>query len=166
MARAASPGSRAAAAAGSRVRRAWDLLAPLPLGRWLFSRLLGWLAPYTGSMGATVELFTPGHVRVRLPDRRRVRNHLDSIHAIALTNVAELASGLAVTAALPPGVRGIPVALRIEYLKKARGTVVAECITAVPAITADCEHVAHVAVRDEAGDEVARGAVTWKLGPA
>jgi acyl-coenzyme A thioesterase PaaI-like protein len=148
------------------VRRAWDLLAPLPLGRWLFSRLLGWLAPYTGSMGATVEQLTPGHVRVRLPDRRRVRNHLDSIHAVAIANVAELASGLAVTSALPPGVRGIPVSLLIDYVKKARGTLVAECTTAVPVVTADCEHVALVFVRDAAGDVVARGAVTWQLGPA
>ena len=147
------------------MRRAWDLLAPLPLGRWLFSRLLGWLAPYTGTMGATVEELAPGHVRVRLPDRRRVRNHLDSIHAIALANVAELASGLAVTSALPPGVRGIPVSLHMAYVKKARGTVVAECTTSLPPVTADVEHVAQVAVRDAAGDVVASGTVTWKLGP-
>jgi len=126
---------------------------------------VGFTAPYTGSMGARVEAFEPGYARVSLRDRRAVRNHLKSVHAIALTNLAELASGLALTGALPPGTRGIPVALSITFMKKARGRLVAECRTTLPAIVGPVDHEVTAAIRDASGDEVARASVTWKLAP-
>lgn len=147
------------------MRRAWAALAPLPLGRWLFSRLVGFMAPYTGSLGAVVEALEPGHARVRLADRRAVRNHLSSVHAVALANLAELASGLALTAALPDASRGIPVSLHMDYLKKARGTLTAVCRTALPDVSSDVEHTVEAVITDAAGDTVAVGRVTWKLGP-
>jgi acyl-coenzyme A thioesterase PaaI-like protein len=108
----------------------------------------------------------PGHARIAMRDRRAVRNHLQSIHAVALINVAELASGLAMTTALPSNVRGIVTRIRMEYLKKARGTVVAESSCTVPSVTEDEEHDFATEIRDADGDVVARAAVTWKLGPA
>lgn len=157
--------SRSQAAPGQMLRDAWRRLAPLPGGKWLFSRLLGWRAPYTGTMGATVTALEPGHARVTLADRRRVRNHLDSIHAVALVNLAEAATGLAVLAALPATVRGILVGFAITYHKKARGPLAAECRCEMPDVAADLDFEADAVILDRAGDLVARGTARWRLGP-
>lgn len=153
------------ASPGERLRRTWARLSPLPGGRWLFSRLLGRLNRYSGSLGATVCALEPGYAQVQLRDRAALRNHLHSIHAIALANLCELTSGLALLAALPATARGIPIALSIRYHKKARGTLTAESRCALPDVTVDGEHEFAATVRDASGEEVASAAVRWKLGP-
>ncbi|MEY4374529.1 MAG: hypothetical protein RL760_695 [Candidatus Eisenbacteria bacterium] len=151
-------------APGAGVIELWNRCAPLPFGRRLFSLLLGLQVPYSGALGATVLELGPGHARVRLADRRGVRNHLGSVHAVALTNLGELASGLAMTAALPAEVRGIVRGITIAFDKKARGTLVAESHVTVPAVTGDTEFEVTATIRDEAGDTVATVRVQWRLG--
>ena len=155
--------ARRDAAHGARLIRAWQRLSSLPSGAWLFSRMVGRFAPYTGSMGARVTAFEPGRAVVQLRDRRRVRNHLRSIHAIALANLGELASGLAMTAALPAGVRGIPVHIGIDYLRKARGTLTATGTAAPPDVQTEASADAVAEIRDEAGEVVAVVTVRWQL---
>lgn len=150
-------------APGARLNRLWRQLSPLPGGRWIFSRILGWMVPYTGSIGATVRTLEPGHCVVELRDRRSVRNHLRSVHAVALVNLAEVTSGLAMLVGLPAGVRGIVTSLSIEYLKKARGCLTAESRVEIPQVTGPTEHEVIADLRDAAGETVARGRVRWKL---
>ena len=97
----------------------WLLLSKFPFGDRIYSFLLGLIVPYSGSTRPIVRELEVGRAIVELRDRRFVRNHLNSVHAIALANVAELASGLAMLAALPKNARGIVTKIEIEYLKKA-----------------------------------------------
>ena len=151
--------------AGERLLSAWRALEPLPGGRFLFACLVRWMIPYTGSVWPRVELLEPGHAKISIRQRRRLEQHLGSIHAIALANVAEFASGAAMTTALPNGYRGIVTKMQLEYFKKARGVVTAEARTALPDLTAEGEHDFVAEVRDEAGDVVTKAIVTWRLGP-
>jgi acyl-coenzyme A thioesterase PaaI-like protein len=143
----------------------WRRLAPLPGGKALFSWLLGRITPYSGTIGARVETLEPGFCRVALRDRRRVRNHLASVHAMALANFAEMASGLAVLAGLAPGVQGIVTGFSITYQKKARGRLIAECRVNGLEVTAEREQEAEVTVSDDTGDVVARATARWRLRP-
>lgn len=151
---------------GREMRAAWARFRRLPAGDRLFSWALSRMVPYTGSIGAVVRELAPGHARVELADRRRVRNHLDSIHAVALMNLAEMSTGLALNTGLPDEARAILVRLTIEYVKKARGTLTSEC-TIEPPKTSERREVAVAAViRDASGDVVARAEARWLVGPA
>lgn len=143
----------------------WQRLAPWPGGRWLFSILLGRVVPYSGSIGARVEQLEAGHAVVVLRDRRAVRNHLNSIHAVALINLAELTSGQAMLTAIGPGVRGIVTDIRMQYHRKARGTVVAESTVTPPPVDAPVRSEITAEIRDSTGELVATGHVTWLLSP-
>jgi acyl-coenzyme A thioesterase PaaI-like protein len=154
------------AAPGQRLLRLWRLLRPLPFGRSLFTRTLGRMVPYTATMRARVVELEPGRATVALPDRRRVRNHLGSVHAVALVNAGELATGLSVLTALPAGVRGIVTRLSAEYLKKARGPLTARADVSgldLPDVGAPRDVEAVAEIRDGSGDTVARVTARWRL---
>lgn len=155
--------ARSLDAPGGTIARWWGRLAPLPGGKVLFSILIGRLTPYTGSIGARVEALGPGYARWTMRDRRRVRNHLDSIHAIALANLAEVTGGTAMLMALPRDVRGIVTSVSIEYLKKARGTLTAVCRCEVPTVDGEASLDVSTEIRDREQQIVARAIVRWRL---
>jgi acyl-coenzyme A thioesterase PaaI-like protein len=150
---------------GNFLRDAWDRLSGLPGGKVLFSRLVGVVAPYSGSIGARVEELRPGYGRVVLRDRRAVRNHLRSVHAVALANLAELTGNAAFAYSLPDDARFIVAGLSIEYLKKARGTITGESECPVPTASERHEFEVPVVLRDGAGDVVARATLRSLVGP-
>ena len=147
------------------IRSLWDRLANRPGGRWMFSKLLGRIVPYTGSIRPRVLELTERGARIEMRDRRAVRNHLRSIHAIALANLAELSTGLPLAYAVQPRGRTILVSLTVDYLKKARGTLVGTSNFVPPRADRDEDIDITVEVRDEAGEVVARALARWRVGP-
>ncbi len=147
------------------VREAWDRLANVPGGKWAFSKAIGRVAPYTGSVGARVDELRPGFSVVHLDDRPSVRNHLRCVHAVALVNLAELAGNVALSYALAPDARFIVAGLSIDYVKKARGPIRAEgtCPESLP--SGRCEYRVPVVMRNAEGEVVARAELRTLVGP-
>ena len=147
------------------LKKLWDGLRLVPGGKRIFSKILSLVAPYTGSIGPEVQEIGHGYARVSMADRRAVRNHVRSVHAIAVANLGEITSALATMSGLPKTSRGIPIRLATDYLKKARGDLTAEC--RCPAIEDGKygELEVEVEIRNSEGDLVARSTVLWKIGP-
>lgn len=107
-----------------------------PGGHWLFSRAVCWRAPYFATIAPRIERLEPGRCEASLRHRRRVTNHLGTVHAIALCNLAELTGGLATEAGIPASMRWIPKGMTVEYLRKAVGTMRAVGTLDMPAAEA------------------------------
>ncbi len=150
---------------GTRLLSLWRRLHRWPAGQWIFARIFSFIVPYSGSVRPRIRVLEPGHAEVEIPDIRANRQHLGSVHAIALMNVAEMASGLAMMAGLPPTVRGIVTTLQMTYHKKARGTIRAVSRVTVPTVSADQDFEVVAECFDPSGTLVATGRVTWRLGP-
>ncbi len=160
MARPSSSGPTAQAILGR-----WNALRRWPGGRWLFAWFVGWMAPYTGTIGLRVEELRPGYARLSMRDRRKVRNPFRSIHAVAMMNLAEAASGLAMLSGLPAEARAIITGLEIDYEKKARGRLTAVATVDLPDTSERCEYVLESVITDSADDVVARARAKWMVGP-
>lgn len=142
-------------------------LSRLPAGRWLFSRAVCAKAPYFASIAPRVDALGHGHCTVSFAHRRRVTNHLGSVHAIALCNAAELAAGLATEAGLPPSLRWIPKGMQVRYLHKALGRMTATARVAPidPQLREGIEVPVDVEVADPRGTTVFRATVAMWISP-
>jgi len=145
----------------------WRRLSRQPGGKWLFSRLICLKAPYFATIAPRFVALEPGRCEIRIRDRRRVHNHIGTVHAIALCNLAELAAGVMTDATLPSDMRWIPKGMSVEYLKKAVGTMhgVATPEAPVRSSAEGYEWPVTVQVSDRADELVFRARVSMWVAP-
>ena len=149
---------------GEKILQTWKKLQHKPFGKYLFSRSVGNIAPYTGSIKALITDLHPGYCQTYLKQRRSNMNHLNSIHAIALINLGELTSGLAVLSGLSNDVRGILTQLSMEYPKKSKGHLTADCTCDIPEVVNESlTHQVTTIIRNSDRETVAIGTFTWLL---
>jgi len=103
------------------VLRLWRKLEPKPFGKRLFSWIICFKAPYFGSIRPRMVSLEPGRGEATIAHRRAVTNHLGTVHAIALCNLAEFVGGLTTDVSIPASMRWIPRGMTVEYRKKALG---------------------------------------------
>ena len=147
------------------VRALWDKLEPLPGGKRLFSKLIGKVAPYTGSIDARVQELKPGYSKITLQDKPRLRNHLDCVHAVALVNLAEVTGNLALSYMLPDEARFIVAGLSIEYIKKSRGVITGTCHSPLIRTAEKKEYPIDVIMKNSSGEIVATAKLQTLVGP-
>jgi acyl-coenzyme A thioesterase PaaI-like protein len=144
----------------------WGYLKNVPGGGAIMGRLVGNMAPYTGTIRPEVLELSQGFAKVRMADRRAVRNHLNSVHAIALMNLGEMSTGLAMTTSMPADARGIITHLGMDYFKKSRGPITCECTVPEVSSTERREYDVGAELKNEAGEVVAKITARWMVGPA
>src|SRR5690348_5388619 len=93
------------------------------IGERLFSLAFAQKAPYFWSIRPRFTVIEPNHVELVIPKRRRVHNHLGTVHAIALCNGLEAAMGALAEATIPADKRWIPKGMEVAYTAKATGDV-------------------------------------------
>ena len=109
----------------SQALKIWKALENKPAGKWTFSKMLCLKAPYFSSISPLFEQLQPSLCIIRMKKHRAVLNHLGTVHAIAMCNMAELAGGTMTDATVPSTHRWIPKGMTVEYLKKAKTDLVA-----------------------------------------
>lgn len=149
------------------LRDLYDSLRRLPGGPRLFEMFAKVYVPHTWSLGFRVERLDDRSIRVSMPDRPSNRNHLRSLHAIALAHLGEFTSGLLLLYAVQPmGYRTILKSFSIEYLAKARGRVTGRAELKLPkGKSLDKKDVTvTVEIVDREGTVVARAKPVWRVG--
>nr|WP_313777405.1 hotdog fold domain-containing protein [Mycobacterium sp.] len=149
--------------------RAWQQLSGKPLGSRLFSAAAMARVPYFASVLPHVLHMAPGSAEVAIPKWFFVHNHLDTVHAIASCNAAEVAMGMAMEATVPSTHRWIPKSMTVQYLAKATTSLRARAEFTPPdfdAITDGAELVVPVSITDRAGIEVVHADITTWVTPA
>ncbi len=146
----------------------WQGLARWPGGRWLFSRAVCFKAPYFGTISPLFTVLENGRCEAVIKDRRRLRNHLGTVHAIALCNLAELTAGVMTDASLPKGMRWIPKGMSVQYLKKAKGVLRGVATPDIALVAGDSGYdvPVSVAIFDSAGDKVFSAQISMWVSPS
>ena len=143
----------------------WERFHQLPFGETAFTRILCWKAPYFASIRPRFREFRPGYARVSMRKRRAVTNHIGTVHAIALCNLAELAAGTMTEVSIPASMRWLPRGMTVEYLKKAETDVQANASVGEIAEGPARDVPVTIEVKDRAGDVVCRAVITMWVSP-
>jgi uncharacterized protein (TIGR00369 family) len=145
--------------------RAWMRLSPLPLGKLLFTRAVCWKAPYFASIRPRFEELRPHYAKVSMRMRRAVTNHIGTVHAIAMCNLAELAAGTLTEISIPASMRWLPRGMQVDYLRKAATSVTAEAHMPEVAEGAARDVPVTVEVMDRDRNVVCRAVITMYVSP-
>jgi len=144
--------------------KTYEKLSGLPFGKYIFSRLFCLKAPYFGTIKPHFAQLRKGLCVVEIKKRRRVQNHIGTVHAIAMCNMAEAAAGLCVEASISDGLRWIPKKMEVEYIKKAQTNLKAVC-EFDPKVLVAGEVPVEVKVTDTNNEPVFRAKIVMYLSP-
>ncbi|MFD2179708.1 hotdog fold domain-containing protein [Veronia pacifica] len=105
--------------------KAYNYLSGFSLGRAFFNWAICFQAPYFRTIKPKFVELKPGQAIISMKKRRAVTNHLKTVHAIAMCNMAELAGGMMAEVSVPDKAKWIPIGMTVKYLKKAKTDLIA-----------------------------------------
>ena len=115
----------------------WNQVARLPAGRTVFSVLFSQKAPYFATVRPRFVELRPNYAELTIRRRRRVQNHIGTVHVIAICNGLEAAMGALAEATVPADKRWIPKGMQVDYTAKATSDITCVAETDAEAWTGD-----------------------------
>ncbi|HET6653352.1 MAG TPA: hotdog fold domain-containing protein [Nocardioides sp.] len=97
----------------------YDRVTRLPQGHRIFSVLFSLKAPYFATVRPRFTELRPNYAELTVRKRRRVHNHIGTVHVIAICNGLEAAMGALAEATVPARKRWIPKGMDVAYTAKA-----------------------------------------------
>lgn len=89
-------------------------------GNAAFSKKICEIVPYFATIEPQFVVLQPSYAEVTMPNTPLVHNHLGTVHAIAMCNLAEIAAGLMTDVSIAETCRWIPIGMNVRYLAKAQ----------------------------------------------
>lgn len=139
---------------------------PGPARRRAYSALMGNMVPFVGTAHLDIQELSPERVVVRVPNRRRNRNHIGQVHAAAMALVAETATGFVAALNVPDSKLLLVKTLKVSFRKRTRGDLVAvatlspEQIEAMRSVDKG-DVTVEVHVTDQSGEEPISCEMVW-----
>lgn len=112
------------------VLRLYNKLQGYPFGNKLFTWYAAKRAPYFSTISPLITKLVPGHCQVFIKKRKKVENHIGTVHVIAICNGLEMAMGFMAEASIPKTLRWIPKGMTVDYTAKASTDIRCEAILA------------------------------------
>lgn len=141
----------------------WKRHGQSAFGRWLVSQAVCIKAPYFRTIKPKLTHLEAGKVEVSFKKRWGVTNHINTVHAIAMCNAAELAGGICLDVSLNASYRWIPVGMEVKYQKMAKTDLRAICQLPDYQSIEPGDVITPVSVVDTAGEEVFKANITMRV---
>lgn len=127
---------------------------------------MGNIVPFVGTARLEIQELTPERVRVRVPNRRRNRNHIGQVHAAAMALAAETATGFVSALSVPDSKLLLMKTMKVAFRKRTRGDLVAVATLSPDQIEAirsldKGDVTVEVHVTDESGQEPISCEMVW-----
>ena len=97
----------------------YQKLEKYPLGKRLFSFTIGLKTPYFSTISPLITHLQHNYCECYLTKKRKVLNHIGTVHVIAICNGLEMAMGVLAEASISRHLRWIPKGMQLDYTSKA-----------------------------------------------
>lgn len=137
---------------------------------WLLTWMFGRTVRFVRTAGVSFEDLSEERALLHIRNRKRVQNHIGSVHAAAMALLAETASGALLGMNVPDDRVPLLKSLQVDYVKRARGDLRAEATLDAAARVRILreekgEITVPVRVTDESGEQPIQCRIVWAWVP-
>lgn len=110
------------------VLKLYNRITKLPFGHKLFSLFSARKAPYFTTINPLITHLEPGRCECLIKKTKKVHNHIQTVHVIAICNGLELAMGFMAESSIPKHLRWLPKGMNVEYTAMAGSDIRCEAV--------------------------------------